>query len=265
MMLSAMKTEQRVMALFALALLSFALLLLLPPIAQDQGYHSFADQRTILGVPNFWNVMSNLPFVIVGAIGLWRHGRDPAIAMLFVGVTLTGFGSGYYHLDPNDSTLFWDRLPMAITFMAMLSIGIEDRIDAKVGARLLWPLIALAIVSLLIWRWTGDLRLYGWVQFFPCVVLVLFFVLFAPTYTGTSCWLAAAALYGLAKLFEHYDALIFSAGAVMSGHALKHLSAAGATLAILLYFERRRPVTAGADRTPGPLASWTKGQLDGHR
>ena len=43
--------------------------LLLPPIPQDQGYHDFADHRTMFGIPNFWNVVSNLPFVAVGAVG----------------------------------------------------------------------------------------------------------------------------------------------------------------------------------------------------
>ena len=36
----------------------------LPPIAQDPLYHAFADQRALLGVPHFWNVVSNLPFVL---------------------------------------------------------------------------------------------------------------------------------------------------------------------------------------------------------
>jgi hypothetical protein len=34
-------------------------------------------------------------------------------------------------------------------------------------AAILWPLLVLGVVSLLVWRWTDDLRLYGWVQFFP--------------------------------------------------------------------------------------------------
>ena len=46
-----------------------------------------------------------------------RLGVDlAAIDVLFLGILLTGFGSAYYHLEPNDQTLFWDRLPMAISF-----------------------------------------------------------------------------------------------------------------------------------------------------
>jgi hypothetical protein len=219
------------------------LALLLPPIPQDQGYHQFADKRTLIGVPNFWNVVSNIPFIAIGAIGLRQLHRDPAIVLLFLGILLTGFGSSYYHLDPSDRTLFWDRLPMAIGFMAILAITIEERVDASAGAFLLWPLIAIGVLSLLLWRWTGDLRLYVWVQFFPCLALPLLFLVLPPKYTGTFYWLIAAALYALAKLLEFYDGAIYSAGSILSGHTLKHLVAAAACVAILRYFQKRRPIS----------------------
>ncbi len=227
------------LALLALMAASLVGLLLLPPIAQDQSYHEFADQRTLFGIPNFWNVVSNLPFVAIGAVGLWQFRRDPAIGVLFLGILLTGFGSAYYHLDPNDRTLFWDRLPMAISFMAILAISIEERVDAKAGTVLLWPLIAIGVFSLLLWRWTGDLRLYGWVQFFPCLALPLLFLLFPAKYSGTSYWVVAAALYGLAKLFEFYDSAIYSMGSILSGHTLKHIAAAAACFAVLRHFQKR--------------------------
>ena len=222
---------------------SLVALLLLPPILQDQDYHQFADHRTLFGVPNFWNVISNFPFIVIGAAGLRRFHRDPAVIVLFLGITLTGFGSSYYHWDPNDRTLFWDRLPMALGFMAILSIAIEERVNAKAGARLLWPLISIGVVSLLVWRWTGDLRLYVWVQFFPCIALPVLLLRFPPVYTGTFYWLVAAALYALAKLFEFYDHSIYSLGSILSGHTIKHLAAAAACFAFLRYFQTRRPIT----------------------
>jgi hypothetical protein len=80
------------------------------------------------------------------------------------------------------------------------------------------------------------------VQFFPCLVLPLMFALFVPKYTGTAYWFIAAGLYVLAKLLEHFDAEVYSALHVMSGHPLKHLAAAGACTVILLAFHIRRPV-----------------------
>lgn len=243
MTLNSAKNSRRVRVFLILMAASLVGLLLLPPIAQDQSYHEFADQRTFFGIPNFWNVVSNFLFIAVGAVGLWQFHRDPAIVVLFLGILLTGFDSAYYHLDPNDRTLFWDRLPMAISFMAILAIAIEERVDEKAGAVLLWPLIAVGVLSLLLWRWTGDLRLYGWVQFFPLLALPLLFLLFPPKYTATSYWFIAAALYALAKLFEFYDNAIYSVGSILSGHTLKHIAAAAACVAVLRHFEKRQPIT----------------------
>jgi hypothetical protein len=229
--------------LFGLAAVSLLGLLFVPPIPQPQDYHHFADGKTLLGIPNFWNVVSNLPFIAVGAIGVLRV-RDRSAWVFFLGVFLTGFGSSYYHWNPNDAGLFWDRLPMSIAFMALLSNVVEERIDPKVGRALLWPLVALGIASLLIWRQTGDLRLYGWVQFFPCVVLPLTFWMFPPRYSGTWYWVAGAGWYLLAKLLEHFDAAIHSALHVMAGHALKHVAAAAACYAILRAFQTRQPIVS---------------------
>jgi ceramidase len=228
------------MAILAVASLSG--LLLLPTISQDQSYHQFADQRNFLGVPNFWNVVSNLPFIAVGAAGLRRFHHDPATVVLFLGTLLTGFGSSYYHWNPNDNTLFWDRLPMTLCFMAILASAVEERVNARMGAVLLWPLLVTGVFSLLLWRWTGDLRLYIWVQFFPCLALPLLFLLFPPKYTGTSYWVIAAALYAFAKLLEFYDGAVYSAGSMLSGHTLKHLAAAAACFAVLRYFQAREPI-----------------------
>src|ERR1700732_565732 len=139
--------------LYGLMIASLMALLPLPPLLQDQAYHQFADQRELFGIPNFWNVVSNLPFVIVGAVGLLRFHRDTTTTVLFIGILLTGFGSSYYHLDPNDSTLFWDRLPMTICFAAILSAVVEERVDAKAGSMLFRPLLAIGLFSLLLLRW----------------------------------------------------------------------------------------------------------------
>lgn len=241
-MLQSHKNGRRVPVFLVLMAASLVGLLLLPQIHQDQNYHAFADQRTILRIPHFWNVVSNLPFIAVGIAGLRQCRRDAAITVLFLGILMTGFGSAYYHLDPNDRTLFWDRLPMSISFMAILALAIEERLDEKTGAVLLWPLIAVGVFSLLLWRWTGDLRLYGWVQFFPCIALPAIFFLFPSKYTGASYWLIAAALYALAKLFEFYDSAVYSVGSILSGHTFKHIVAAAACFTILRYFQKRQPI-----------------------
>jgi hypothetical protein len=240
MILSGAQGNRPVVILLGLMTVSLAVLPLLPPIPQDQSYHHFADQRTLLGVPNFWNVVSNLPFIAVGAAGLRQFHHNPATFVIFLGIFLTGFGSSYYHWNPNDGTLFWDRLPMTLAFMAILAAVVEERVSENVGAVLLWPLLAIGVFSLLLWRWSDDLRLYAWVQFFPCLALPLMFLLLPPKYTGTFYWFIVAGFYALAKLLEFFDRAVYSAGSILSGHTLKHLAAAAACFAILRYYEMRR-------------------------
>jgi len=232
--------------LYGLTFISLIALLSLPPLLQNQDYHQFADQRELFGILNFWNVVSNLPFIAIGAAGLLRFHHNAMTLVLFTGIFLTGFGASYYHLNPNDSTLFWDRLPMTLGFAAILSAVVEERVDARAGAMLLRPLLAIGIFSLLLWRWTDDLRLYAWAQFFPFAVLVLILQFFPPKFTGTSYWVAAAALYALAKLLEYYDHEVYSVGGILSGHTLKHLAAAAACFAILTLFRVRRPLEGAA-------------------
>lgn len=243
MTISIAKRYRPVPVLLGLAVASLAGLLLVPAIPQDQSYHDFADQRIFLSIPNFWNVISNLPFIAVGVAGLWQFRRDPATIVLFLAILLTGFGSAYYHWNPSDRTLFWDRLPMALGFMAILAIVIVERVNKSAGAILLWPLLVIAVFSLLLWHWTDDLRLYAWVQFFPFLAILLMFLMCPPKYSGTSYWVFAALLYALAKLLEFYDDAIYSVGSMLSGHTLKHLAAAAACLAVLRYFQNRRPIT----------------------
>jgi len=221
---------------------SLAALPLLPPVLQDQDYHQFADARALLGIPNVWNVVSNLPFIVIGAVGLVQCRDGAAIVAIFFGILLTGIGSSYYHWSPNDDTLLWDRLPMALAFMAILANAVGERVHTKAGAILLWPLLAIGVFSLLLWRWNGDLRLYAWVQFFPCLALPLMLLLLPPKYTGTHYWILALAIYALAKVLEHFDDAIYSIGNFVSGHTLKHLAAAAACFAIMRYFQTRRPI-----------------------
>ena len=136
---------------------------------------------------------------------------------------------------------------MTLCFAAILAALVQERVDTRAGVILLRPLLALAVFSLLLWRWTDDLRLYAWAQFFPLLTSILVLHLFPPKYTGAFYWIIAAALYALAKLLEYYDGAIFSAGSFLSGHTLKHLAAATACFAILRLFQTRRPIN-GASR-----------------
>jgi hypothetical protein len=222
-----MKKYPHVAWIFGFLLAAAAFLTLAPPIAQDPAYHVFADQRSALGIPNFWNVVSNLPFCVVGIFGL-RFFRDSAERVLFTGVLLICFGSAYYHLAPSDARLVWDRLPMTLTFMSFLGLIIGQGPGPEWRRRLLGPLVICGIASVLWWRAMGDLRLYALVQFGSMLALVPVICFSKRT---RKLW-PVLALYVLAKFAEHYDRAIYSALPV-SGHTLKHLLAALAAFWIL--------------------------------
>jgi hypothetical protein len=251
MILGGVRINPPILVFSGLTAASLAALLLVPPIPQDQSYHQFADQRTIFGIPNFWNVVSNFPFLAVGVAGLRRFRGDVATVVFFLGVFLTGIGSSYYHWNPNNTTLFWDRLPMTLSFAAIFALVVEERISVRAGAILLWPALAIGVFSLLLWGWTDDLRLYFWVQFFPALAVLSLFLLYPAKYTGTHYWIVAGGLYALAKVFEFTDDPIYSFGRILSGHTLKHFAAAAACFAVLRYFQIRQPIRQG--QRPRPI------------
>lgn len=233
----------RLALLVALAAIAVAVTVWLPPISQDQAYHVFADRRTMLNVPNFLNVVSNLPFLVVGAVGLALAARARAgdrwrFALLAAGVAFTGLGSALYHLRPSDATLVWDRLPLAVVFGAFFALVIEDRLTGPRDA-LFALLAALGPASVLYWRLTDDLRPYGLVQFFPLLAIPLILALFpGGALRGADLGLVLL-WYGAAKMAEVADADLFAAGEVVSGHTIKHvLAAVGAGRALIVLARR---------------------------
>lgn len=225
---------------------------LLSPFAQDHAYHAFADGRTLLGIPNFWNVLSNLPFLIVGTWGLrFLVGNSSVVAplrsawaMFFIGILVTTFGSGYYHLSPDTPSLGWDRIAMTIGFMSLFALVIGEYVSVNWARRLLVPLLLLGVASVYYWlqteaQGTGDLRPYALVQFLP-ILLIPPIMFLRRGQSDLGPYLAAMIVfYVAAKVFEHYDARVFAAGEFMGGHALKHALAALAPASLLLGLHRR--------------------------
>ncbi len=256
--------------MLALAGISLALLYLLSggPIPQDLAYHGFADHRTLFGLPHALNVLSNLPFLLVGALGLTTIVRrrssflDPkeifSYGLFFVGVGLTALGSAYYHLDPTSPRLVWDRLPIAVAFMALFAAVIGERIAVRMGLALLVPLMALGLGSVLYWTWTDDLRPYYFVQGYPILAIPLLIALFPPRYTRGSDFLIAVAWYAAAKVCELYDHPIYSLlGHIVSGHTIKHLLSGAGAFWVWRMMQQRQPIVSGPSIAPATGAAST--------
>lgn len=241
----------RVAFIVALAVAMVIALMLHGPIAQPPDYHAFADQRTIFGVPDFWNVVSNLAFLIPGAIGTCEVLRRRTLRLramyvvFFAGSCLVALGSGYYHLYPDNEALVWDRLPMALVFMAFFSVIVADRISERAATVMFYPLIGFALISVAYWHFSGDLRLYVIAQFLPVLLIPLILILFPATTGDASLLWSVLAVYAVAKVFEFADGQIFAALQVVSGHTLKHVTAALGVYFFLLAVRRRYANAAG--------------------
>lgn len=244
-----MKPSYRIALLALVAVAAIVGTFQLDPIPQDAVYHAFADTRGLAGIPNFWNVATNLPFLVIGVWGLFtvRKLRAPELAThyrVYCGaIALVAFGSAWYHLAPSNTSLVWDRLPITVGFMSLFTALIADRISWVVGRALLWPLVVAGIASIAWWirgeaLGHGDLRAYGLVQFLPMVLVPLILVLWREgSVAERPLWIAFGA-YALAKIAEHFDAAIYTASGLLSGHSLKHLAAAVAAWWIARAFQR---------------------------
>lgn len=224
---------------------------LFSPVPQDPAYHEFADGITIFGIPNFWNILSNIPFVLVGVFGLSQLSRLPpfsprsAYIVFCAGVIFVGIGSAYYHFSPSTPTLLWDRLPMTVAFMALFSMVVRDRISVQLGNVLLWPLILCGVAAVGYWYWTelqdhGDLRAYGVVQFLPLLLMPLMLIICKGKGLSTPRLWSTMVTYALAKVAEHFDRAIYDTTTVLSGHSIKHVLAAFAVLWVVLAVLRLR-------------------------
>ena len=269
----AQTTRTRGMVFVTLTAAAIAGTALLPRVAQPESYHHFADTRTLLGIPNALNVLSNLPFLMVGLMGLWWmwrtathaskggsggapisiHFRDPLerwpAGAVFAGMLTTGIGSAYYHLQPSSQTLVFDRLGMVVGFMAILPMAVGERVSARWGAWLLAPMIALGAASVLYWERSelsgqGDLRWYFLAQAYGFIATAAVLLGTRAAYDRQVRWLEAIGCYAAAKVFEVLDRPIYSlSGNLVSGHSLKHVAAAlGGWFLLQMLRERKASV-----------------------
>ena len=251
------RTQLWVLGVFSVLILLVAVIL--PSISQPVSYHQFADQRHFLGVPHFFNVVSNLALLFSGLAGLmliqpatklmtrgtFSHlSERTAYQILFLSVVITCFGSAYYHWAPDNERLLWDRLPIAAGVTALLAATLSERLSLRVGLRLLPWLISMGIASVLYWYWSeqhgaGNLNYYIVTQFYSLLLIVLLGIFLSSRYTHGSDMHIVIALYGVAKVAEHFDHEIYSFGQVISGHTVKHLLAAVAIYWVVRMLRRR--------------------------
>ena len=240
--------------LMTTALGAAVILFILPPIPQDPGYHLFKDTRQIFGIPNFWNVVTNIPFLVIGIQGLCAahfanrlitvKGLGHIYTLFFTSILLIGPGSIHYHLFPDNTGLLWDRLPMSVAFMSLFAIILGEFISVRLARGMALPLILTGVFSVVSWFFTetsgrGDLRLYAFVQFYPLLAVPVILCFFRSRCTRAGIYWKLFVTYAVAKVFECLDAEVYALSGFISGHSLKHLlSALGLYLLLASYTQR---------------------------
>lgn len=244
--------------LVVVALICSTAVFFLEPIPQDNSFHHFADTRNIFSIENFWNVVSNIFFLVIGVAGVQRlllnkvmlvKETKTAYYIFFTAVLLIAVGSAWYHYHPGNGTLVWDRLPMTMAFMSLLSIALAEFVNITAGRAGLILFLLIGIGSIAWWQYGelhhhGDLRPYALVQFLPIILLTLLF-LFGHSVFNKWGYIALFVCYLLAKLTEHFDVAIFNlTHGQIAGHLAKHLLTAIGLWLFLLYLQKRKPVKA---------------------
>lgn len=231
-----------------LALVCVITLLILGPIPQDHNYHVFADQRKLWNIPNFLNVVTNLPFAVIGLLGLQgiRNIKENELKhiflTLFTGFLLLTVGSGYYHWFPQNRSLVYDRIPIVIILMSFFAFIIYTCIDKVAGYKAFVVLNIVGVTSVIYWivseRYSqGDLRWYGMVQFFPIIAIPLILILYSASIKIWKDIIPIFLFFALAKVAERFDKEMYHfLNNSISGHSLKHLFmvAAGYEIIVML-------------------------------
>lgn len=163
-------------------------------------YNDFADKRQICCIKNFGDVISNLIYILGG---LYNYQNDFHLCAYSIFVAI---GSTYYHLDPNMSTLFYDRLPMIFIISYIIHLKLEFDFILT---------LIIGIDSLMKWFFTLNLINYVIFQGVPLFVLLIF---------GDLNSKIAACFYLVAKFCEDNDKKIYAFfNNKVSGHTLKHI------------------------------------------
>ncbi|WP_062364087.1 hypothetical protein [Variovorax paradoxus] len=246
-------------------LFTFALLALVAlfgpalPAAEVAIAAVFADDRSWHGLPNAMDVLSNLPFLLIGFWGLYRLNRidrahQEALAqfplappandppdntldcawLFFAGLVATAAGSAFFHLMPDGARLAADRAGMAVAFAGLIGIAVCERVSQRAGWPAAWFVLMAGLLSAEVFQESGNVLPWAIVQF-GGMALVLTLALATPMRGAVGLKLGwVICFYALAKVSELADHAIYEATQqVVSGHTLKHLTASLAGLPVL--------------------------------
>jgi hypothetical protein len=234
-----LKLEKYELALLGAVLALLAVAFFAPAVAQSAHHHHFADQRAWGAIPFAADVLSNLPFLLWGFVGLRlllqtsRGVGHRAVAasrgltgLFFAGLVVTAFMSAFYHWQPDNAGLVFDRLGMVVAFAGLMGLSAAGRASARAGELLAAAVLLLGPLSIWVWSASGNVLPWAVLQF-GGMALVLCLAWLKPLPGALAIrWGWVILIYALAKGFELADEAVFAATSqLISGHSLKHVVA----------------------------------------
>ena len=182
-------------------------------------YHTFVDTKTIGGIPNFMNIVSNgsflIPFLYLYII-IRKSSKSSKRTQLFLGLILClAVSSGYYHTQPTNDTITLDMLCVISIYLIVVSYFVTSDV--------MYLLVVIGISSVLYWNKTRDLRLYELLK-----IIIPIYCLYKLHTTRAANYLFPLLFISIAvRLCEYNDSMIYRlTGNTISGHSLKHIVAA---------------------------------------
>lgn len=237
-----------------------ATVFLLSRIPQDLAYHNFADQRVLLGIPNCLNVISNFPFLLVGAWGLFMlmrsggSGPNPCesngtLAVLVLLCRRSAHRFRLQLLPPSPRERPTRLGPSADDDWfhgagRSSNSGTNQRQSrrASLGAFVAPRDFQCFLLESYGMRRTRRLapvraRAVRLPAGHPAADRGLSVAIHAR-----QRYVISLAIYALAKIFEAADRPIFALGHIVSGHTLKHFAAAASACRLLRMLRLRTPI-----------------------
>ena len=203
----------------------------------DPDPYTFACDGDLLGIPHFWNVVTNLPYLVIGLWGLHllaRHRLLGAPAFrnwtgIWISTALVCVGSGLYHWFLTPWALGLDRIAICgvIAFLAAHVLHVVLRIGPSLGLSL--GLLAACEATVIAWYLGASPWWYGALQAIAglgtLAIVLVWHRRGRHTFSPKPLYLFCG-YYALAKLLELLDQPICDLTGVLGGHPLKHLASA---------------------------------------
>jgi len=190
-------------------------------ISLRNNYHNFADQRNFFNIPNFFNIISNL-FIYIPIHYIIQNRENTnkfnMIDILIINILCIIITSIYYHINPNDNTIIFDKISIVSTIITVciIILKIENNIIRII-------LYIIGILSVIYWIKKDNLLFY--IILIIGVPIYICYKLYKYTNLRIYIYSHIFSLI-LLRLVEYYDLPIYQfTNQIISGHSLKHIIA----------------------------------------